>query len=722
MSPSRQGRPRLGALCLLCLLLGAALPASVPPLWWRRGRPRKSLGSRAEAELLCQLAVLLMPGVPIAEAFRDFPVEKSEEWGSSRLSPDLTAYGVLKATDAALFIEYDGYYRHMEPPGLTRDMRKTSALLQFVPGSLVVRIAHKERQWKDRSMQILVDCWFTDHEPSLLKALHQVVASLLEQSRGRLHPTLASRLESFAAEGGMDTDGGICAKEADLAGMSDRRRANLEDFLCDGAHLTASQVAKVIATSPAVLGYSIEANLKPTVEWIKGLGLSRSQVAKVIAAFPRVLGLSIEANLKPTVEWVKGLGLTQSQVAKVIARFPAVLGYSIEENLKPTVEWVKGLGLTQSQVAKVIARFPAVLGYSIEANLKRTVEWIKGLGLSQSQVAKVIGTYSPVLGYSIEANLKPTVEWVKGLGLSQSQVAKVISRFPPVLGLSIEANLKPTVEWIKGLGLSQSQVAKVIATCPAVLGLSIEANLEPTVEWIKGLGLTRSQVAKVILRRPQVLGYSIEANLKPTVEWIKGMGLTRSQVAKVIATYPAVLGCSIEANLKPTVEWVKGLGLSQSQVAKVILQRPQVFGYSIEANLKPTVEWMKGLGMSRCQVGKLVAAFPPVFGRRIDTNLSAKHRLLQDFFPGAEAAQLLAQSPRLWSYRYARLEHRLSVLKSHNDLSKLASTMTLPLDVFSRRYPGTFDRRVKRCRYQGTVGGRSTDLGAQSGDEADPSL
>ena len=46
------------------------------------------LGSRAEAELLCQLAALLMPDVPIAEAFRDFPVKKSEEWGSSRLSPD----------------------------------------------------------------------------------------------------------------------------------------------------------------------------------------------------------------------------------------------------------------------------------------------------------------------------------------------------------------------------------------------------------------------------------------------------------------------------------------------------------------------------------------------------------------------------------------------------------------------------------------------------------
>ena len=465
------------------------------------------LGSRAEAELLCQLAVLLMPDVPIAEAFRDFPVKKSEEWGSSRLSPDLTAYGVLKASDAALFIEYDGHYRHMESPGLARDMRKTSALLQFVPaGSLVVRIAHKERRWKDKSVQVLVDSWRAEHEPSLLKALNQVAASLLHQSRDRLHPTLASRLESFAEEEGCNKDASTCAKEAKLVGMSDSRRTNLEEFLC------------------------------------KEVGLNTWQVAKVIAIFPSALG------------------------------------------------------------------------------------------------------------YSIEANLKPTVGWIKGLGLSQWQVAKMIATFPSVLGLSIEANLKPTVEWVKGLGLNQSQVAKVMKTCPSVLGLSIEANLNPTVEWMKGLGLSESQVAKVIATFPRVLGLSIEANMKRTVEWIKGLGLSQSQVAKVIATFPQVLGLSIEANLKPTVDWIKGLGLSQSQVAKVISQRPQVLGYSIEANLKPAVEWMKGLGMSQCQVGRLIAAYPPVFGRRIDSNLSLKHRLLQEYFPGAQAAGLLAQSPQLWTF------------------------------------------------------------------------
>ena len=650
---------------------------SAPPTWWLQGRPRNVFQSKAEVELLSQLAVLLMPDVPIAEAFRDFSVKKCSEWGSSRLSPDLTAYGVLRATDAALFIEYDGYYRHMEPLGLARDMRKTSALLKFAPaGSVVLRIAHKERQWKDNSVQLLVDSWQSENVPSLCRTVQQVVASLLHYCRAELVSGLVLQLEASASQ--IDREAGTFTVNALVGSASSSNRPAVQEFLQKEMQLTTVQVAKSMGRFPPVHHRSIEANLKPTVEWIKGLGLSQSQVARVILQRPQVLGLSLEANLKPTVDWIKGLGLSQSQVAKVIATCPQVLGYSMEANLKPTVDWIKGLGLSQSQVAKVILRRPTVLGYSIEANLKPTVEWIKGLGLSQSQLSKVIATFPQVLGYSLEANLKPTVDWVKGLGLSQSQVARVIATFPQVLGLSIEANLKPTVEWIKGLGLSQSQVAKVILGRPQALGLSIEANLKPTVQWIKGLGLSQSQVAKVILRRPTVLGYSIEANLKPTVEWIKGLGLSQSQLSKVIATFPQVLGYSLEANLKPTLEWIKGLGLSQSQVSKMVVTFPQVLGLSVEANLK------------------------------------AKYVLLQSVFTGAAAAELLSRAPHLWGYRHARLEHRLHVLKSHGQLSKLAGAMTLGSDAFSRRFPAVAapaETSMTACRVESSQSSASSKWG-----------
>ena len=634
---------------------------SVPPAWWRKGRPRRILGSKAEAELLSQLAVLLMPDQPIAEAFRDFPCQKGDDWGTNRLCPDLTAHGVLEAADAALFIEYDGYFRHMSPSGLARDMRKTRALLRFVPkGSVVVRIAHKKRVWKDKSSQVVVDCWHSEHPPSLVRTLKQAASSLLRCCSGKLLPKTASRLERFAAER-LDREAGIFAKDAKLVGMPDSSNLEVPQYLQ------------------------------------RDLLVTREQAETSMARCPQMLRRRVDDHIKPTVNWIKELGLSQPQAAKVILRHPPVLRYSIEANLKPTVEWIKGLGLSQSQVAKVILGHPQVLGLSIETNLKPTVEWIKGLGLSQSQVAKVILGHPQVLGLSIEANLKPTVEWIKGLGLSQSQVAKVILGHPHVLGYSIEANLKPTVEWIKGLGLSQSQVAKVILGRPQVLGYSIEANLKPTVEWIKGLGLSQSQVAKVILGRPQVLGYSIEANLKPTVEWIKGLGLSQSQVAKVILGRPQVLGYSIEANLKPTVEWIKGFGLSQSQVAKVILRHPHVLGLSIEANLKPTVEWMKGLGLSQSQVAKVIATFPRVLGYSINTNLEVKYSLLQKYFSEETAAMLLAESPRLWSYSQSRLQHRLDVLKAQSQLSKLAGAMAMSLGAFKLRFTKPGSRKDGAC-------------------------
>ena len=254
---------------------------STPPPWWLKGRPRNVFQSKAEVELLSQLAVLLMPEEPIAEAFRDFPVQRCEEWGSSRLCPDFAAHGVLKRAGAALFIEYDGHYRHMEPLGLNRDVRKTSALLKFAPvGSIVLRIAHKERQWKDNSVQVLVDCWQTEHVPSLHKTVRQVVASLLRSCRAQLVPGLVSQLEARAPTQ-IDRQAQTFAMDAELVSSASRSsRLAVEEFFQKEMQLTPVQIDRTIARFPSVRGCSIEANLKPTVEWIKGLGLSSRRLRK----------------------------------------------------------------------------------------------------------------------------------------------------------------------------------------------------------------------------------------------------------------------------------------------------------------------------------------------------------------------------------------------------------------------------------------------------------
>ncbi|CAE7880255.1 MTERFD1, partial [Symbiodinium microadriaticum] len=158
------------------------LVCSVPPLWWRRGRPRTTHRSYAEVELLSRLAELLMPQEPIGELFRDFPVKKSQVWGSPWLRPDLTAFGVLKHAHAALFIEYDGFFRHSAVQGQAMDERKTIALLGHAPpNSYVLRIGHVTRDLSraENAAHAVVNVWRAEHEPSLMKVVQQTGRALL---------------------------------------------------------------------------------------------------------------------------------------------------------------------------------------------------------------------------------------------------------------------------------------------------------------------------------------------------------------------------------------------------------------------------------------------------------------------------------------------------------------------------------------------------------------
>lgn len=149
--------------------------SSVPD-WWQRGWPRDRVGSMAEAELLSQLAVVLKPRTPIKELFRSFPAPKG--WGGNYLEPDLAAYGVLK--NAALFVEYDGYWRHGEAAGIAKDHQKNAALLVYAPaGSRIVRIRHARSRPKESDdknvIWIDVTTWRLGDQESLWKVLRYIL-------------------------------------------------------------------------------------------------------------------------------------------------------------------------------------------------------------------------------------------------------------------------------------------------------------------------------------------------------------------------------------------------------------------------------------------------------------------------------------------------------------------------------------------------------------------
>ena len=123
------------------------------------------------------------------------------------------------------------------------------------------------------------------------------------------------------------------------------------------------------------------------------LGLSEAEVRKLVLRQPAVLGYSVEENVRPTVAALRSLlGLSEAEVRKLVLTLPAVLGYSIEENVRPTVAALRSLlGLSEAEVRKVVLRLPAVLGYSVEENVRPKVAALRSLlGLSEAEVRKLV--------------------------------------------------------------------------------------------------------------------------------------------------------------------------------------------------------------------------------------------------------------------------------------------------------------------------------------------
>lgn len=107
------------------------------------------------------------------------------------MQPDLAAHGVLREKDAALFVEYDGYWRHGEKTGVARDLAKNQALLAFAPrGSVVIRISHTAGKTglKGNVVWIDVDVWRHGNRQDISEILLTVLAKTVDAIDTLLDP------------------------------------------------------------------------------------------------------------------------------------------------------------------------------------------------------------------------------------------------------------------------------------------------------------------------------------------------------------------------------------------------------------------------------------------------------------------------------------------------------------------------------------------------------
>eukprot|EP00566_Odontella_aurita_P005601 CAMPEP_0113559128 /NCGR_PEP_ID=MMETSP0015_2-20120614/18724_1 /TAXON_ID=2838 /ORGANISM="Odontella" /LENGTH=576 /DNA_ID=CAMNT_0000460729 /DNA_START=470 /DNA_END=2197 /DNA_ORIENTATION=+ /assembly_acc=CAM_ASM_000160 len=258
-------------------------------------------------------------------------------------------------------------------------------------------------------------------------------------------------------------------------------------------------VGKIITSSPHLLGLSVEANLQPTLDFLKkACGLDHFESAKVVKTFPGILGLSIKHNLSPTIDFVanvlsgrsiddaactssgqKANESRKKELKKCVSKHPQLLALSIS-NLKMKVAFFDEIDQrslarpddphplrpsTQSLASRVVLSAPSTYSLSLHDNIMPKVGFLaetwglKGEGLvseTDSELSKVRyhdGVYSTS----------------KSCDICRGSLSQRLGEFPSILTLSLEGNIQPTVKFYKAAGYLGANEGQTVSPSTSIL-------------------------------------------------------------------------------------------------------------------------------------------------------------------------------------------------------------------------------------------------------------
>ena len=212
--------------------------------------------------------------------------------------------------------------------------------------------------------------------------------------------------------------------------------------------LSKAAIERVRKALPTVDRITSADNVERTLSFLREeLKLSRPKLGALVASYPQVLGLSLEQNVRPTVEFVRGLGVAP---AKAFGRHPSLLGLSIERNLRPSADYLQSLGV---DLSKAVAKNPTILSLNIDRNVMPTVAYLRTLGMRR--IGRVLTQQPSILSLSVTTNLLPKEAFLRQIGLDEAPggLGAQLDAYPALLTLSLEQNLRPTAEALAEAGL-----------------------------------------------------------------------------------------------------------------------------------------------------------------------------------------------------------------------------------------------------------------------------
>ncbi|KAK9056746.1 hypothetical protein SSX86_024109 [Deinandra increscens subsp. villosa] len=148
------------------------------------------------------------------------------------------------------------------------------------------------------------------------------------------------------------------------------------DFLKADLDASPEDSRGLILKRPQILESDPEFCLKPTLNYLKSLGIQRLNTPTTLNA--HLLDTRVP-KLEEKMRFLEGVGFSTGEARRVCGRFPAIFGYGIENNLRG--KWVYLVREMKRDGREEVNRFPQYFGFSLEKRIK-----VRHLHLKQRNV------------------------------------------------------------------------------------------------------------------------------------------------------------------------------------------------------------------------------------------------------------------------------------------------------------------------------------------------
>ena len=227
---------------------------------------------------------------------------------------------------------------------------------------------------------------------------------------------------------------------------------------CPGESLDASKspLRKIYISCPQLLGYGVEGLRQKDDFFAQHMNMTATERSCMYRAMPKIFTYSVEKNIKPTVDYLRGAGVSGAGLKRTMMKYPNILTCSVKNNLEPKVGWLRervGLDHERGHVGRFISMFPPCLWLRTD-NLDSKISYLeRTFSYSSEDLRNLLVTMPQVLGLALDENIRATVEFYLAKGLSREELGEALSESPSLLAYSLEKRIKPRVREMEDMGI-----------------------------------------------------------------------------------------------------------------------------------------------------------------------------------------------------------------------------------------------------------------------------